>query len=317
MDDFTDDRTPRNVFQVPYSGMSMRLDEPTKALRGRVSIVTGAGRGIGKAISLGLARSGADVILLSRSKAELETVASEARSIGASATVRECDVSRPEDVKISIKETVDQYGRVDVLINNAGVLGPVGPLEENNFDAWLNAVKINLYGVFLCCKYALPYMKRQKSGKIINVSGAGAPTPYPNFSAYSSSKTGILGLTQTLAEELKDFNIQVNAIAPGITNTKMQDEILSAGGLAGPSYYRAKEVKEKGGVDPRKAADLAVFLSSDAANGITGRFFSARWDDWQSLNDESRLKEFMQSEMYTVRRIDGVFFSEVKEARKL
>ena len=294
----------------------MILGEPTKVLRGKVSIVTGAGRGIGKAISLGLARSGADVVLLSRSKGELETVASEVRSLGVSATAMECDISRPEDVKISIKEAVNQYGRVDILINNAGVLGPVGPLEENDFDLWLNAMKINLYGVFLCCKYALPYMKRQKSGKIINVSGAGAPTPYPNFSAYSSSKTGILGLTQTLAEEVKKFGIQVNAIAPGIANTKMQDEILSAGELAGASYHRAKEVKEKGGVDPRKAADLAVFLSSDPATGITGRFFSARWDDWQSLNNESRLKEFNQSEMYTVRRIDGVFFSQIKGAQK-
>ena len=294
----------------------MMLDESTKVLRGRVSVVTGAGRGIGKAISLGLARSGADVVLLSRSKAELETVASEVRSLGVSATAMECDISLPEDVKTSIKETVDQYGRVDILINNAGVLGPVGPLEENDFDLWLNVMKIYLYGVFLCCKYALPHMKRQKSGKIINVSGAGAPTPYPNFSAYSSSKTGILGLTQTLAEELKDFKIQVNAIAPGITNTKMQDEILSAGEIAGASYHRAKEVKEKGGVDPAKAADLAVFLSSEAADEITGRFFSARWDDWQSLTDGVKLNEFVASEMFTVRRIDGVFFTSVKGVRK-
>lgn len=294
----------------------MTLGEPTKTLRGRVSIVTGAGRGIGKAISLGLARSGADVVLLSRSKAELETVASVVRSLGASATVRVCDVSRPEDVKISIKETVDQYGRVDILINNAGILGPVGPLEENDFDIWLNAMKINLYGAFLCCKHVLPYMKRQKSGKIINVSGAGAPMPYPMFSAYSSSKTGLLGLTQTLAEEVKGFGVQVNAIAPGIANTKMQDEILSAGELAGASYHRAKEVKEKGGVDPTKAADLVVFLSSEAANEITGRFFSALWDDWQSLKNESRLKELNQSDMYTVRRIDGVFFREINGTRK-
>ena len=150
----------------------MILDEQTKALRGRVSIVTGAGRGIGKAISLGLARSGADVVLLSRSKAELETAASEVRSLGVSATAMKCDISRPEEVKTCINETVNQYGRVDILINNAGVLGPVGPLEGNDFDVWLNAIKINLYGVFLCCKYVLPYMKRQKSGKIINVSGS-------------------------------------------------------------------------------------------------------------------------------------------------
>jgi NAD(P)-dependent dehydrogenase (short-subunit alcohol dehydrogenase family) len=281
-----------------------------------VSIVTGAGRGIGKAISLGLARGGADLVLVSRTKTELEVVADELRSFGSSVMVHECDVSVAGDVQGLMQETADEYGKVDVLINNAGVLGPVGPLDENDIDEWMNTLRINLYGVFLCCKYVLPYMKRQRRGKIINISGAGAPAPYPRFSAYSSSKTGVLGLTQTLAEEVKEFGIQVNAIAPGIINTKMQDQILAAGGLAGASYDRAKELKEKGGVDPVKVANLAAFLSSDASDGITGRFFSARWDDWQSLNDESKLKEFIQSEMYTVRRIDGVFFSQVKGAQK-
>ena len=154
--------------------------------------------------------------LVSRTKAELEAVANEARSFGSTVLIHGCDISEPEEVKEFMAAAKNHYGRVDVLINNAGVLGPVGPLDENDVNDWMDALKINLYGVFLCCKYALPYMKRQKRGKIINLSGAGAPSPYPRFTAYSSSKTGILGLTQTLAKEVKEFGIQVNAIAPGI-----------------------------------------------------------------------------------------------------
>lgn len=282
----------------------------------RVAVVTGAGRGIGEAIALGLARNGANLVLASRTLSELKQVAEEGKGLGSHMLVQECDVSSEAEVQMLMKRAIEAYGRLDVLVNNAGALGPIGPLEGNDTSKWMDAVKVNLLGVFLCCKYAIPHMKRQNWGRIINLSGAGAPVPYPWFSAYSASKTAILGLTQTLAEEVREYGIQVNAIAPGLTNTRLQDEIISAGELAGASYQRAKDAKDKGGADPKNVADLATFLSSDAAKGITGRFFSSRWDDWQMLGDASKLNEFIGSDMYTIRRIDGVFFGPLRGAHK-
>jgi len=281
-----------------------------------VAIITGAGRGIGRALSSRLAKDGATLSLISRTRNELEDAAKALRKSGTSVLARSGDVSNADDVRTLVEETLGHLGRVDVLVNNASILGPVGPMEESDCDAWIRTVKVNLIGVFLCCKYVIPWMKKQKSGKIINISGAGAPMPYPWFSAYSASKTGVLGLTQTLAEEVKEYNIQVNAVAPGIANTRMQDEILSAGALAGEAFLQAKEVKEKGGVDLAKVSELVAFLASEDSDGITGKFFSARWDDWQSLEDRSRLEGLVGSEMYTVRRIDGVFFGRLRGSKR-
>jgi NAD(P)-dependent dehydrogenase (short-subunit alcohol dehydrogenase family) len=286
-----------------------------KPLEGKVAIVTGAGRGIGRAIAVGFADSGAKLSLMARTRKELEETADELRKRGASVRFMAGDVSEQKTVKKLVEGTIKQFGRIDVLVNNAGLLGPIGPLEENDAEQWERAMKVNLFGYFLCCKYVLPHMKSQKAGKIINMSGAGAPNPYPMFTAYSSSKTGVLGLTQTLSAELKGFNIQVNAIAPGITNTRMQDEIISAGAKAGEAFQRAKDTKSKGGVPPERAADLCVFLASSESDGITGRFFSARWDPWQSLKEKAELQRLLSSEMFTVKRIDGVFF-EQKESKK-
>jgi NAD(P)-dependent dehydrogenase (short-subunit alcohol dehydrogenase family) len=133
-------------------------------------------------------------------------------------------------------------------------------------------------------------MKRRKWGRVIRLSGAGAPLPYPMFSAYSAAKIGVIGLAQTLAEEVQESGIQVNAVAPWLTNTKMQDEIISAGDLAGPSLQRVIDSKKGKRINPMSVADLITFLSSKAADGITGRFLSARWGDWQSLTDPSKMK---------------------------
>jgi NAD(P)-dependent dehydrogenase (short-subunit alcohol dehydrogenase family) len=293
-------------------GFAPRSHDSTRLLRGKVSIITGAGRGIGRTLSLTFAKSGATLALVSRTERELESTSEEVRSIGSLVLARECDVSRPRDVKSLVHEVVRRFGRVDVLVNNAGILGPIGPLEKNKAADWLAAIRVNLFGTFLFCKYVVPVMKNQGHGTILNISGAGAPAPYPRFTAYSSSKTAVLGLTQTLAAELADFGIQVNAIAPGITNTRMQDEIISAGELAGDSFRRANEVKESGGTDPSKVGDLAVFLCSDAANRITGRLFSAKWDNWQSLASARKAEDFIASQMYTIRRIDGVFFDAIR-----
>lgn len=275
-------------------------------------LITGAGRGIGRAIATGLAKNGAQLAITSRTEAELHRTEEELNEHGAKVLAIAGDVSSPLHVNGFVSKVVDIFGRIDVLVNNAGVLGPIGPIEENQADMWRYALEVNLFGTFLLCKHVIPHMRRQRSGKIINIAGAGAPSPYPRFTAYSASKTGMLGLTQTLAEELKEFNIEVNAIAPGIADTKMQDEILAAGESAGAAFAKAKEVKEGKGVALSKVTELVTFLASDMSNGITGKYISARWDDWRSFSDKSNRKKILASNIYTIQRIDNLFYRETR-----
>jgi 3-oxoacyl-[acyl-carrier protein] reductase len=271
-------------------------------LKDRVAIVTGSGRGIGRAIALAMAEQGADVVVAARTLAELEATAARIRSLGRRALIVQADVSAKQEVKAMVNGALGEFGRIDILVNNAGVQPPIGPLWENDPDEWLRTILINLGGVFLCCQAVIPVMIRQGGGKIINLSGGGATSPRPFFSAYAASKAAIVRLTETLAEEVKQHNIQVNAIAPGVVTTRMTEQVLAAGPAAGEEMLaRSRRQKETGGVPPERAAALALFLASDESDGLTGRLISAVWDDWRSL--PSRLEKVMATELYTLRRI--------------
>jgi 3-oxoacyl-[acyl-carrier protein] reductase len=195
------------------------------------------------------------------------------------------------------------FGQIDVLVNNAGTQGPIGPLAENDADSWVRTFQVNVFGVFYFIKAVLPHMMARREGKIINVSGGGATAPRPHFSAYGASKTAILRLTETLAEEVRAFNIQVNAIAPGAVNTRMLQEILDAGEAAGPELELAHQRQAGRGIPAELAARLAVFLSSGASGSLTGKLISAPHDGWESW-DEARIKELMTLPWLTLRRID-------------
>ncbi len=280
-------------------------------LRGKVAIITGGGVGIGRTLALRFAEEGAAVVIASRTRSALDETAKKVSDLGGRVLALPTDVSVEREVNQLVRETHGEFGSVDVLVNNAGILGPVGPAQQNDIASWIHTINVNLIGTFLCCRGVLPLMIAQKSGKIINLSGGGATLPYPRFSAYATSKAGVVGLTQTLAEEVKEYNIQVNAIAPGLTDTRMQDEILMAGELAGErAVTRANEAKREGGADPTRAANLAIFLASERSGLITGRIISAVWDDWESLSDNSRLESLISSDLYTLRRIDGMFFEQ-------
>jgi NAD(P)-dependent dehydrogenase (short-subunit alcohol dehydrogenase family) len=277
-------------------------------LKGKVAIVTGAGRGIGKAIALAFAREGANLTVVSRTLAEVEQTAREAEVFDVRVLPLRVDVSRAEDVDIMIDETLRRFGKIDVLVNNAGILGPVGLLVENDVKLWIETVHVNLIGTFLCCRAVLPHMMKRRSGKIISLSGGGAAYPKPRFSAYACSKAAVVRLTETLAEEVKDYNIQVNAIAPGMVKTKMVEQIVESGDKAGEKALAdARRVLEDGGVGFEPVTSLAVFLASDESDGLTGRLISAVWDDWRSL-DKDRIMLVMERGYYTLRRIDGQFF---------
>jgi len=271
-------------------------------LEGKTAIITGAGRGIGKAIALAFAREGADVVVVSLTLPQIAETATQIKGLGRCTLAIRGDIAEKEDVDNTVTLAIKEFGKVDILVNNAGIQGPIGPMVENNIDHWMKALHINLVGTYLCTRAVLPIMIEHHQGKIVNLSGGGATSPRPYFSAYAASKAAVVRLTETVAEEVKEFNIQVNAIAPGAVNTKMLEEVLAAGKAAGEkASAEAKRQLETGGTSPERVAALAVFLASDESDGLTGRLISAVWDDWEGMRD--RIPEIMSSALYTLRRI--------------
>ena len=280
-------------------------------LTGETALITGASRGIGAAVAQAFARAGANLVLLARTTADVERVAAATRALGVKSLALAADVSRPQEVEGAVVAALEEFGRIDVLVNCAGIYGPIGLLSENDMQAWAETIQINLVGTALCLHAVLPKMMAQRKGVVINFSGGGAVAPLPRFSAYAASKAAVVRLTETVAEEVKEFNIRINAIAPGAVNTHLLDQVLAAGEGAGTEFYRkAKEQKEKGGTPPELAAELAVFLASPVAAGITGRLISAVWDDWKSL--PQRAQQLDGTALFTMRRIDGRQFTEVE-----
>ncbi len=271
----------------------------------RVAIVTGAGRGIGEATALALAREGARVVLAARSRDELERVADRIEGSGGTARAVSADVSRREDVARIVQTALDAHGRVDILVNAAGVYGPIGRLWDVDAEQWMRATEINLFGTLLCCQAVLPNMIERRRGRIVNFSGGGATSPLPRFSAYGVSKAAIVRLTETLAEEVKEFGIQVNAVAPGAVDTRLQDDVLAAGERAGGLFAQIRRMREtgEGGVPRELPAELVVFLASDRSMGLTGKLIAAPHDGWQSW-DADRIAELMSAPWLTLRRMD-------------
>ncbi|HLW59040.1 MAG TPA: SDR family oxidoreductase [bacterium] len=274
-------------------------------MQGNAAIITGGGRGIGEAVALAFAREGARVVLAARTATELERVAVKVREIGGEVRIVPADVARPEDVDRVTRAALDAYGRIDALVNAAGILGPVGRVWEVDEGDWAQALQVNLYGTFLCCRAVLPHMVARRAGKIVNFSGRGATSPFPRFSAYAVSKVAVVRLTETLAEEVRDHNIQVNAIAPGMVDTRMQDHVLAAGERAGTELRRIRKLRDagEGGVPADLAAQLTVFLASHKSDGLTGKLIAAPYDGWQSW-DAARILELMAAPWLTIRRLD-------------
>ena len=270
-------------------------------LEGRTALITGAGRGIGQAIALAYAREGARLSLGARSVSELEETADECRKLDAEVLITPTDVTDISQVEGLIAATVERYSTIDILINNAGIGGPVGVLQDNDLDAWINTVQINLIGVYLCCRAVVPVMKRQNAGRIVNLSGAGAANAWANMSAYCSSKAAVVRLTEVLALELADTKITVNALGPGSVHTRMWDGMTEDAAKAGADLIHevGLRVTSGGGASIDRCADLAVWLAGSGADGLSGRIISAFNDDFESLTP--RIPEIMASDLYTMR----------------
>jgi NAD(P)-dependent dehydrogenase (short-subunit alcohol dehydrogenase family) len=276
-------------------------------LAGRSAIITGANQGLGRTIAELFVRSGAGVLLTARSKNLLETTSSEllplAKVPGQQVLYQVADVSSPEDCRTVASYARDRLANLCILVNNAGIYGPFGRIEENDWLEWVKAIEINLFGTVLMCRELLPHLRAGGYGKIINLSGGGATAPLPRISAYAASKAAVVRFTETLAEECRSTGIDVNAIAPGALNTRLMDELLAAGPeKVGPEFYEKMVKQQKqGGTPLEKGAELAVFLASAASDRITGRLLSAIWDDWANL--PAVRTELATSDVYTLRRI--------------
>ncbi len=280
-------------------------------LTGKVALVTGGGRGIGEAIAEAFSRAGARLVLAARTRQEVETVAARLRQASGPAIALACDVADPQQVERLMADAVTAFGPADVLVNSAGVYGPIGPFAETDLDGWTEAIRINLLGTVYCTRAVLPHMIRRRSGKIINLSGGGAVGPFPRFSAYATSKAAVVRFTETVAEEVRAHNVQVNAIAPGAVNTRLLDQVLEAGERAGADFLEKSRAQQaSGGTSPAVGAELALHLASSRGDGITGKLLSAVWDDWKRLGEASP----MPAALYTLRRIDGRHFIEGPQA---
>lgn len=278
----------------------------TPDFSGRNVLLTGASRGLGRAIAKAFWRRGADLFLVARSAEALAPLSDELGTTGRSgqrAGWLAADLA-DADAAARIFDALGAFSsRLDVVVNNAAIQGPVGPLAGNDWGQWQKTIQVNLVAPVALCRLAMPRMKAQGAGVLINISGGGATSPRPYFSAYATAKAGLVRFTETIAAEGVRDGIRANAIAPGPMNTEMHDTILRAGPtLAGePEYRKALLQAETGGTLPATPAELAVFLASDAAAGINGRLISAVWDPWKKL--ASHAEELARSDVYTLRRL--------------
>jgi NAD(P)-dependent dehydrogenase (short-subunit alcohol dehydrogenase family) len=238
-----------------------------KALTGRVAVVTGASRGLGRAIAIALAEAGASVALAARSKPDLEETAAQVETHGVRALVAPTDVSHYAAVEALMGETVAALGRLDVVVNNSGI-GTVVPMAEATPEDWARTVAVNLTGVFNGCRAAAPYLLAQRSGKVINISSVLAVAGLPGYVLYAATKGGIISLTRALGVEWARHNVQVNAIAPGWFVTDM-----NAGAFADPDIRERllRPVPARRTGRPDEVGPLAVYLASGASDFMTGQ----------------------------------------------
>jgi len=276
-------------------------------MKKKIAIVTGCSSGLGYLIFKKLISDGFKVygvsknkrkILFAEKKLKKENISSNKYSIS------KLDVAHYPSVKNFIKKIIYKEKKIDVLINNAGIYGPMGFYEKNNYKYWREAFEINFFGCLNFYKEVLPVMKKRNYGRIVQIAGGGATKSFPMFTSYSSAKAAIVRFSETLSDECSTYNIKINSIAPGALNTHFLDQAIKAGPQKiGKSFYnKMKKIKIKGGDDISKAINLTSYLCSNRCN-INGKLISSLWDKWQKF--EANINKLVSSDIFTIRRIAG------------
>jgi NAD(P)-dependent dehydrogenase (short-subunit alcohol dehydrogenase family) len=265
-------------------------------------VVTGAGRGIGKRLAMGFAKEHAKVGLIARTERELDATKLEIKQSGGEVFSSVADVRVWSEISSAFnnlkRKFRSHHAEIDVLVAAAAIQGPIGPLAEEDPKLWHAVLETNILGVMHAIRAVLPGMIDRRHGKIIVVTGGGSDAARPNFSAYATSKTAIVRLVESVAEEVRDFNIQINCFSPGGAYTSMTDEILAAGERAGAmEIERAEKVRVTGGVSADKQIQVAQFLASERSNHISGKLIHVS-DDMKRLEQAN-----MTADVLTLRRL--------------
>ncbi len=245
---------------VLSSGLSCSVESSSQGLRGRVALITGGGQGIGRMLALCVAELGADIAVVARTFEDVQATAAAVRGAGVRAEAVRADVSVRDEIEQAVEDIVQRLGRLDILIAAAGVYGPIGTVLEVDPAAWEQTIRINLLGTFHSIRAVLPTMVRQRRGKIVAFSGGGAVSPRPRFSAYATSKAGVVRLVETVAAEVAEVGIDINAVAPGPVPTRLHDEVLRHPERASEAEVRVY-LERWGLLSPQLAAHMIRFLT--------------------------------------------------------
>ncbi len=266
-------------------------------------VITGGTRGLGRVLTRHFLDAGYGVTVCSRNAAACTDAAREFGDAADRLLALPADVAREADVAELFDRAEARFGPVSVLINNAGIHGPIGECFRNDNAQWAEALAVNLLGPVYTCRRAVPGMIAAGFGRIINISGGGATKPMARYAAYSASKAGLVRFTETIAEELRPHGVLVNAIAPGFLATDIHRDTLALGAeQAGPNFQKTQDQLARGGDDPARAARLALRLAARSC-AVTGRLISAIFDDWERFVESPDLPR----ELYTLRRVDNMF----------
>lgn len=278
--------------------MSQQLDLSNKNI-----LITGGSMGLGYAAAEACLQANGRVVICARNQDDLDAAVSRLKANGhQNITGITADVTKQEEIETALNEVESQFGTLNAVIHSAGIYGPIGPITEVNPQEWLDVMQINLFGTFLVVRQTCLRLQKNGGGRIALFSGGGAATPFPNYTGYACSKVGVVRLTETIALEMASHNIEVNCIAPGFVITRLHQQTLAAGNLAGEKFLDATKAQiEKGGVPASVGGSAAAFLISDRANGITGKFVAAPYDGWKDWPEH--LEELKSTDIFTLRRI--------------